>query len=148
MRRMVILCMLLVLTTAGISLAQRPNCAGQGVFRAQDSLRQYCSWTVIYKFYRLYSTCDNAFVTDAFSSAIVKALAEKWDSLPELRKAAGTDSAFIDFLLRHIDSTAETVFLKKILANTNNCRKGFEHLCARIRKKTSAALEAAQDLHD
>jgi hypothetical protein len=111
--------MFLILTTAGICLAQRPNCAGQGVFRAQDSLRRYCSWPVIYKFYRLYNACDNAYVTDAFSTAIVKALAEKWDSLPELRKLAATDSAFIDFILRHIDSTADADYLKTILANTD-----------------------------
>jgi hypothetical protein len=133
---------------AGFCLAQRPNCAGQGVFRAQDSLRLYCGWQVIYKFYRLYNACDNAYVTDAFSSAIVKALAEKWDSLPELQKISDTDSAFLDFVLRHIDATADFGSLKKILANMNNCRKEFESLCARIRKKTSAALEAAPDLHE
>jgi hypothetical protein len=140
--------MFLILTTAGICLAQRPNCAGQGVFRAQDSLRRYCSWPVIYKFYRLYNACDNAYVTDAFSTAIVKALAEKWDSLPELRKISDADPAFLDFVLRHIDATADFGSLKRILENINNCRKGFESLCARIRKKTSAALEAAPELHE
>ena len=140
--------MIMVLLAAGISFAQKPNCAGKGVFRAQDSLRRYCDWPVINKFYRLYNTCDNVYVTEAFSLAIVKALAEHWDSLPELQRMVSADSTFLDFVLRHIDATADAGYLKKILANSKKCPKGYESMCGRIRKKTSSVLAAAAELMD
>lgn len=147
MRNTIIRFIILVLLAAGVSFAQKPNCAGKGVFRAQDSLRQYCSWQVINKFYRLYKSCDNVYVADAFSSAIVKALAEHWDSLAELGRIAGADSAFFDFVLRHIDATADAEYLNKINANSERCPKGCESMCGRLRKKTSAALAAARFNH-
>ena len=147
MRKTIIHVIFFVLLASGISFAQKPNCAGKGVFRAQDSLRQYCSWQVINKFYRLYKSCDNVYIADAFSSAIVKALAEHWDSLPELQKVVSADSAFLDFVLRHIDATADAGYLKNILANSEHSPKGSESMCGRIRKKTSAALGAARFNH-
>jgi len=148
MRNSIIKCVLLILLAVGISCGQKANCAGKGVFRAQDSLRQYGGWRVINKFYRLYKNCENVYTTEAFSAAIVKALAERWDSLPEMQRFTAADSAFLDFVLRRIDATARAEHLKKILANTEKCPKGCENLCGRIRKRTSAALAAAVDVHE
>jgi hypothetical protein len=88
------------------------------------------------------------YVTEAFSSAIVKSLSDHWDSLPELQRMVSADSTFLDFVLRHIDATADAGYLKKILANSKKCPQGYENMCGRIRKITSAALAAAAELMD
>jgi hypothetical protein len=148
MRSTIVRFILLVLLVSGVPLAQKPNCAGQGVFRAQDSLRRNCDWPVINKFYRLYNICENVYITEAFSSAIIKALADHWDSLLELKKITSADSTFLDFVLQHIDATAGEGYLRKILANSDKCPRGCESICERIQNKITAALAAAANLTD
>ncbi len=121
--------------------AARPSCASQGAVHAQDSVRLDYSWPVIYRVYRTYGRCDNnAYFSEAFSTGIIKALAKKWDSLPELRDIAAADPAFLDFVLLHIDATADYAAIKTILDNTGKrCPKKCESLCDRVRRRTARA---------
>jgi hypothetical protein len=128
--------------------AARLSCASQGSVRAQDSLMAYYSWPVIYRVYRTYERCDeNAFFSQAFSTAVIKTLVRKWDSIAELQKFAGSDSTFLDFVLMHIDATAEYENLKQILANTSrNCPKKYERLCARLHARTARATAQIEEM--
>jgi hypothetical protein len=108
---------------------------------AQDSVRLEYSWPLIYRVYRTYGRCDeNPYFSQAFSTGIVKTLAKKWDSLPQLATIATRDSAFLDFVLLHIDATADYDAIKTILESTDKrCPKKCESLCARLRRRAARA---------
>ena len=121
--------------------AARLGCASKGAVRAQDSLRIEYSWPVIYRVYRTYERCDeNLYFSEAYSTGIIKTLARKWETLPELQKIAASDSSFLDFVVLHIDATADYEAVKQILANlSKNCPAG----CARVWEKLRARTERA-----
>jgi|GEM_PF-5867640 len=135
---------LAVMAFAPQSCFARLSCAGRGSVRAQDSLGTDYSWQVIYRVYRAYERCDeNLYFSQSYSIAILKTLARKWGTLPELGKIVASDSAFLNFVLLHIDATAEDGVVKQILANTSkNCPAGCDDLCERFRAR--AARAAAQ----
>ena len=126
--------------------AARPSCASQGAVHAQDSVRLEYSWPVIYRVYRTYGRCDNnAYFSEAFSTGIIKTLSKKWDSLPELATIATRDSAFLAFVLLHIDATADYDAIKLILDNTDKrCQKKCEALCDRLRRRAARAAATLQ----
>jgi hypothetical protein len=98
--------------------------------------------------YRTYERCDeNAFFSQAFSTAVIKTLIKKWDSISELQKFAGADSTFLDFVLMHIDATAEYEDIKQILASTSkNSPKKCEKLCARLHARTARAAAQIEQM--
>jgi hypothetical protein len=137
----------ILITALFITLASLPihagqlSCASKGSVRAQDSLRIEYSWPVIYRVYRAYERCDeNVYFSEAFSTGILKSLVKKWETLPELQKFAASDSTFLDFVLIHIDATADYDAVKQILLNiSKNCPAKCGKLCERLRARTQRA---------
>ncbi len=142
MIRIILLSAALITTLASIPInAGQLSCASKGSVRAQDSLRIEYSWPVIYRVYRAYERCDeNIYFSEAFSTGIIKTLVKKWETLPELQALAASDSTFLDFVLIHIDATADYEAVRQILLNiSKKCPAKCGKLCARLRARTQRA---------
>ena len=146
--RIMILTTVLITTIASASIyAGQLSCASKGSVRAQDSLRIEYSWPVIYRVYKAYERCDeNVYFSEAFSTGIIKTLVKKWETLPDLQKFAASDSTFFNFVLIHIDATADYEAVKQILLNiSKNCPARCGKLCERLHARTQrAALQIEQ----
>ena len=132
----------------GPAYGGRLSCASQGAVKAQDSLQTSYSWPLIFRIYRTYERCDeNVYFSEAFSTAIVKTLVKKWNTLADLQKCVNSDSTFLDFVLLHVDATADAGDIKQILANcTKNCPSRCSSICARLRARATRAAANLQEL--
>lgn len=103
------------------------------------------SWGSLHKSFQKYvPRCDDGFVAEGYTEAVVVLLAKHWSSLHELALATKRDLAFGEFVLRHIDSSADSGDLKRIKEQAaTQCSSKHKALCSSIH---AAAVKAIRDL--
>ena len=102
------------------------------------------SWASLYKSFRQYGPrCDDGFIAEGYTEAVVMLLAKRWSLLHELAAVAKRDPSFGQFVLRHIDASAATddLFRIKEQAGTQ-CFLKHKAFCASIQ---GAAVKAIED---
>ena len=97
-------------------------------------------WEGMYEAFQTYRTCDDGSIGAGFSDGVVRILANRWESLPQLQDLVEKDDAFRTFVFRHINATTDPRDLKRILLNLTDCPDGYQPLCERIRRETELAL--------
>ena len=76
------------------------------------------------------------------ADAIVKLLAHRWQDLPRLASHVSKDGRFHDFVLKHIDATADDDELKTTSKHAQlDCPKGLKSLCGEIKAAADSAIE-------
>ena len=103
------------------------------------------SWEELYRQFRRYGHCDDGVIAERFSDAIVRMLATRWWGLPDLVPLLRHDRLFADFVLRHIDATADEDDLMLAAEQARGaCPTDAEKWCRRM---ASAARRALTELH-
>src|SRR6266436_8553637 len=83
-----------------------------------DELPRLKSWSALYASYKAYTPeCDDGFIGEGYSDAVVKLLSGRWAALDELAQLAREDPAFRRFAVRHVDATVDVADLRKVLTN-------------------------------
>lgn len=126
-------------------LAMSKGCSESEAMEAPGDLK---SWQDIYGSYKRYVQCDfHGAVSEGYSDSVTKMLSSSWKSLDELAALTGTDKDFLKFVLRHINSIANSYDLEKIYYSAGNaCTASSEKLCSLIEKRAKKALDAINEM--
>lgn len=110
-----------------------------------NELQGLKAWNSLHKSFQKYAPrCDDGFIAEGYTEAVVALLAKRWSSLHELASIAKRDPAFGKFVLRHIDSSADSSDLKRIKEQAaTQCSSKHKALCSSIH---AAAVQAIRDL--
>jgi hypothetical protein len=111
---------------------------------AEDSVSVLRKWADVYKSFKRFGHCDDGGIAEGYSDAIVRLLARRWPTLSELQPLVSAHRNFHDFVLRHIDATADPRDLDKIISKAaTSCPVKAQPLCGEIEKQAREALREA-----
>lgn len=114
---------------------------------AQEFVQQLSTmkdWRTIYAVFKhnLPRCPDDGMFAEGYSDVVVHGLAKHWRSIQELQTITASDPAFLTFVIRHVDATADAEELKQTLRNaTTRCPVGASVLCKQIGAGAAAAIE-------
>jgi len=94
------------------------------------------SWRAVLQSYQHYHHCDDAAVSEGYSSSVAMLLADHWDKAADLNKFVKGNAKFADFVIRHIDETMSPEQEQAIRKNvTARCPREAREMCTRVRKR-------------
>jgi hypothetical protein len=121
--------------------AQNP-CSESRVIAAVKESSALKSWQIIYDSYRKYQQCDDGAIAEGYSDSITGLMANKWDTLKDLKMLTETDKEFLKFILRHIDASAAPDDVKKVSNNASqHCTADSSELCSLIKERAEEVLK-------
>lgn len=91
-------------------------------------------WREVSAAFQRYRHCDDGAIAQGFTDSIVRLLALRWETLPEMAVLAEKEPEFRSFVLRHVDASADPRDRSRIadLAGSK-CPSHHEKLCAALR---------------
>ncbi len=132
---------LIVLQARNIGFCECPKSDAEIAETDIDHLK---TWTDLYASFKRYSACDDGAIAEGYSDFTVQTLAHHWDQLKDLIHLTSSDRQFKNFILTHIDATADAGDIMQVLLNArNHCPTGASGMCSEIEHAT---VRAAQDL--
>jgi hypothetical protein len=103
------------------------------------------SWADLRRWFTSYADCDDGDLAEGVSDDVAVYLAKKWRDLPKLEREIKREPRFREFVLRHIDATADTDDIEAVKENaTRRCPARSSDLCAAIAAAAQSALEEMQ----
>lgn len=143
MRLILLVTALAVLFSAGHDCcAQPPPCPdAESMIKAvrEDHLK---NWGDLYQLFKQYRGCDDGALAEGYSDFVVRTLAHQWDTLEELKKLIADDKTFEDFVLKHIDASADPDHIVMVLTNVKErCSAGSQRICSEMEKAVRKALQ-------
>ena len=140
--RLLLLVAFLSLATFAQCARAKPTCALTDAEFA-TALRTLKHWQAINQFHKKhFPPCpDDGMYAEGYSELIVRTLALRWSSIPELHALVEARPEFREFVLKHVDASADPAQLKQVLKRaTNQCPPATTELCNALRKTARAAL--------
>jgi hypothetical protein len=123
-------------------LADARICTKKEAKAAETASATARSWRQLYQLFERYSYCDDGAIAEGFSESVTLLLAEQWWNIRQFETVLRRDSAFREFVIRHIDETIPTERLNHIAGNANKrCPRSLKSLCLDIE---AAAKKSAQ----
>lgn len=120
--RLLVLAACIVHGSGACAAAIPQACTAAMVTRADASLVEARrGWGLLYHHYRQYSACDDGFVAEGYSDAVVHLLAHDWQNLHVFAILAKSDPEFQRWALRHIDASTSDRDREKVVANAAAC---------------------------
>jgi hypothetical protein len=122
----------------------RTTCSTQMYDRADASLENATgSWHALQKHQRIFASCDDGALAEGYSDAVVKLLANHWERFPVFAALSQRDPAFRRWAIRHIDSSAASDDLKRVVRHAATCIHQVQAklLCASLDRAANAALK-------
>jgi hypothetical protein len=115
------------------SPADATECAQDAGVAAEMATDDLHSWKSVYSWYRQFRQCDDGGVSEGFSEAVARLMADRWASLPKALAPIRADPAFEAFVVGHLNDTDDYNDLLKVdrLARTD-CPIRAQELCAKI----------------
>lgn len=100
-------------------------------------------WEAIHESFRKYAPqCDDGFIAEGYTDAVVVLLTHHWSSLSELAAIVKRDPKFLEFIVRHINASADPDDLKQLLSHaTNQCPPENKAICVPIHSATNVAIK-------
>jgi hypothetical protein len=119
------------------------ECTREEAMAAEDVAARLPNWKQIYGAFERFSHCDDGAIAEGFTDSVVRLLATHWETLPQVASLESKNPAFGNFVLRHINDTADTTDLKRIarLARTQ-CPTGQSVLCSAISQAATGGTHA------
>ena len=113
---------------------------GSKFLQATDPARN--TWKDLYLLFKTYQGCDDGLYAEGYSDFVAQSLAKHWDRFDELVSLVAKDSGFQDFVLRHIDATADRGDISSLLNNARTrCPPGSTLFCKEIEKAALLAID-------
>lgn len=118
--------------------AEARTCAKVDVIEAETVVARITSWSQLYQLYGRYAHCDDGAIAEGFSESVGLLLAERWQDFLQFEALQKSDSAFRQFVIRHIDETMPAERLTRIAMNAvSHCPQKSFALCREIVLATS-----------
>ncbi len=140
-KTLIVLILMTILLASGSSFAQWPGCMDVAQFYKEiDSATK--TWQDLYRLFKKYAGCDDGVYGEGYSEYVALSLGKYWPRLEELTQLIKKDPLFEDFVLNHIDITADPQYLKLIVNNARtHCPPNYANLCKKIEKAALSALD-------
>jgi hypothetical protein len=127
---------------SGCSAAHGATCSALMAQQADSEIDNMDTWTKVYEFFRKYKSCDDGSISEGLSEAIARILLDSAGTFSAENQQAFRNKGFQQFVVRHINTTLDTVDLEKISKLTNErCAKEFIDLCTEIKSKAKQAIK-------
>lgn len=125
-------------------LASQPclaiDCPDFGRF-IKDTDSTHKTWKDLHRLFSTAKGCDDGAYAEGYSDFVAQSLAKHWERLSELVTLTLTDSNFHDFVLKHIDATADPDDIAILLDNAQKrCPSGSITLCKEIEKAALSTM--------
>ncbi|HTM57628.1 MAG TPA: hypothetical protein VL123_04360 [Candidatus Udaeobacter sp.] len=124
----------LALACAVHSLPAFAECNERSVYKfIFDERNQPRTWQEVHAAYVRFSGCDDGVVGQWFSDLVVKRLANRWSTFPDLVLIVRKDPAFGPWVVSHVDASSDSLDLAHAVHNarSRSFRRGAT-LCRRI----------------
>ena len=100
------------------------------------------SWTTIGNAFRKIKDCDEGYVSEGLSDLVVKLFALRWTSSKDYIVSRESDHKFLDFILKHIDATADTTELRLAESNLkSDCPSSLKGFCSNAILRADSSLK-------
>lgn len=114
--------------------------------KAEDVAGKASSWTGLHDAFKKFGHCDDGAIAEGFSDSTVSILAGQWNTLPQLLTLIRKDPLFGQFVLRHVDATADANQLMEITIQAKqNCPTGGLNLCSDLHDAAWRAIKAIEE---
>ena len=118
------------------------QCTSEEASRAEDAVDTLKDWNSVYRVFIRFGHCDDGAISEGYSDAVGRLLADDWGHFERLQKLCSSDKRFKRFVLKHIDETVPVDMLQRIVDNTRlHCPSNAKRLCKEIEKAASAGWE-------
>ena len=109
-----------------------------------DERNQPRTWRELRAAHVRLAGCDDGAVAQWFSDLVVKRLANRWSTFPDLTAMARRDPAFGSWVVSHIDATCDSSDLARAVRNARHrCTRRNGILCRRIVAAGEQAMREA-----
>lgn len=88
-----------------VATAKENVCTQQEAIQAETESSSLEDWASVYRSFTKYSHCDDAAISEGYSSSVANLLARNWQQFEILYRLTSKNRRFEYFLLRHIDQT-------------------------------------------
>lgn len=133
-----------LITVASFALAfnaTAKSCTPAEAEAAQAAVERVDSWHRLALLQQRFSHCDVGYVAEGNSEAVIRLLVDHWASVPELGVVAAAKPAFLQFVLRHVDTTLDAADLERVAQlATTQCPTGKRGLCATLASAARRAI--------
>jgi hypothetical protein len=103
------------------------------------------SWKALHVHFQTYGSCDAGPVREGYAHGVVSLLAAKWEQLPELARHTNEDTAFLEFVVAHVDATSAPEDLEAVRRSAKNeCPRAHRALCHRLERQADAVLHSRE----
>jgi hypothetical protein len=112
--------------------------------RADASLvRAAGGWRSLSRHQRTFVSCDDGALAEGYSDAVVSLLADRWGEFSTFVALSERNPAFRRWAIRHIDGTASTDDLEKVVRNAARCAGTVKtkNLCGKVGRAARDALK-------
>jgi hypothetical protein len=100
------------------------------------------NWRDVNSFFHNFKQCDDGYIAEGLSATITRLLATNWNSVDQLEVMTAKDKAFESWVLNHIDTTADSRDLEKIIKHAKEeCVQEHKQFCAKVGGSANQALD-------
>ena len=122
-------------------LVYAAGCPNSDAMIAEVSIDHLKTWEDLHALFEKYPGCNDGAIAEGYTDFVARALAGQWSHVDQLQALIARDPPFRDFVLRHIDATADCKDLSAAVANARQrCPNGAQELCTAIRTAAEKAI--------
>lgn len=143
MRHLIALPMLMGLGAIPSTSAANNACPTEMYKRADASLLGAAGgWSSLLRHQQRFSPCDDGALAEGYSDAVVTLFAYRWDRFGEFVALSERNPAFHRWAIRHIDASAATDDLERVVRNSAKCTGSAmaKEVCGEVAKAARDAL--------
>jgi hypothetical protein len=116
--------------------AEVQKCSREQAIKAEMEASTLKTWSEILTAFQRYGHCDDAAISEGYSSSVATLLADRWNGVAELDRLSRANTGFRAFVLRHLDGTMSAEQDKTIQENVRSrCPQGATKLCEAIKAR-------------
>jgi hypothetical protein len=95
------------------------------------------------KHHKAFAACDDGYLSEGYSDAVVRLLAYRWDQFDVLAGLSERNPAFRRWVIRHIDASVSSDEIEMIVRHVGKCSGSTKRLdlCVAIRRAATSALK-------
>lgn len=118
------------------------NCTHEEQLKAEEASNTVHDWDSLHRAYHQFGNCDNGGTAEGFSDAVMRLLADKWETAPRLFALISHDKEYKKFILNHINATGGSDDIEKLEKNAQyHCPAQGRDMCKLIIIRARLAIE-------
>ena len=104
-------------------------------------------WGSLLRHQKAFGSCDDGALAEGYSDAVVNLLAYRWDQFDAFVGLSSRSPTFRQWAIRHIDATASTDDLTRVVGNAARCTGSAKakDLCREIARAARGALKESSE---